>query len=47
MKWKITVDIEGNQPTPKEIAEAKSAVEEALIALLPDKIQFMNIKALK
>jgi len=47
MKWKINIEIEGKQPTPQEISEAKSAVEEALITLLPDKIQFLNTKATK
>lgn len=46
MKWKIIIEIEGNKPTAKQIANAKSIAEEAVLEALDYKVQFINTKAI-
>ena len=45
MKWKITIEIEGNKPNTKQIANAKLGAEEAVLEALNYEVQFINTKA--
>lgn len=46
MKWKIIIEIEGNKPTEKQIADAKTIAEEAVLEILNPKVKFINTRAI-